>query len=276
MSRICEYCGRSIPQGEDTCPHCGAPVLPSAGSGSAGVPQTIEELKAFAARHNLPLADMRFFLGENYPDPRAFGIYEDEYGQFIVYKNKADGTRAIRYQGPDEAHAVHEIYLKMKEEIRNQRRMKSQAAAPRSSSGSARSGLQKELNLLKAFFTLVIIVVLVLNLKSCIDRSPKQGYYHYGNDYYYSQGSDWYVYDSGSYGWIPTTVDDDLSDHSDQYYESPYYSSDYGTGSFADSPYYDYDYDDDDDDWDWDDDSDWDWDSDDSWDSGSTDWDSDW
>ena len=270
MSRNCEYCGSRLPEGEDTCPSCGAPVLPSVGS--PDMPQTIEELKAFCFQHNLPLADMRFFIGQDYPEPRAFGIFEDEYGQFVVYKNKADGSRAIRYRGGNEAYAVREIYLKMKEEIKNQRRMRGQNPSTRSSDAN-RAGLKKELNLLKAFFVLVFVVALVLNLKSCVDRGPKKGYYHYGGDYYYSQGSDWYVYDTDTYGWVPTIVDDDLGQHYDQYYESPYYSSDYGAESFASSPYYDYDYDDDDD---WDDDSDWDWDSDDSWDSDFTDWDSDW
>ena len=40
---------------------------------------------------------------------------------FIVYKNKADGTRAVRYKGTDEAYAVNELYLKLKDEILNQK-----------------------------------------------------------------------------------------------------------------------------------------------------------
>ena len=38
----------------------------------------------------------------------------------IVYKNKSDGSRAIRYQGLDEAYAVNEIYLKLQVEMQKQ------------------------------------------------------------------------------------------------------------------------------------------------------------
>ena len=48
------------------------------------------------------------------------GVYQDELGDYIVYKNKADGTRVIRYQGPDEEFAVHELYQRFLEEIINQ------------------------------------------------------------------------------------------------------------------------------------------------------------
>ena len=58
----------------------------------------------------------RFFVGKNIKEPKAFGIYQDG-DDFIVYKNKANGQRAIQYQGPDESYAVNEIYFKLKEEI---------------------------------------------------------------------------------------------------------------------------------------------------------------
>ena len=61
-----------------------------------------------------------FFIGIDYRQPRAFGIYQAG-NEFIVYKNKADGTRAVRYQGTDEAYAVNELYLKLKDEILNQK-----------------------------------------------------------------------------------------------------------------------------------------------------------
>ena len=53
-------------------------------------------------RHLPPYETTRFFIGINYKKPKAFGIYQDG-DQFIVYKNKANGERAIRYQGTDEA-----------------------------------------------------------------------------------------------------------------------------------------------------------------------------
>ncbi len=36
----------------------------------------------------------------------------------IVYKNKADGSRSIRYRGPDEAYAVRALYEKLLEMCR--------------------------------------------------------------------------------------------------------------------------------------------------------------
>lgn len=57
---------------------------------------------------------MRFYIGEDFKEPKAFGVFKDTDGNFVVYKNKADGSRAIRYRGPDETHAVNEIYQKMR------------------------------------------------------------------------------------------------------------------------------------------------------------------
>lgn len=80
-------------------------------------PRTIAELEGWYRDRNLPPYETtRFFIGINYTGARAFGIYQ-EGNEFIVYKNKDDGSRAIRYQGPDEAFAVNELYLKLKSEI---------------------------------------------------------------------------------------------------------------------------------------------------------------
>ena len=83
--------------------------------------KTIEELKQWYVDHNLPDENItRFFIGKNYTEKRAFGIYKDEQtGNVVVYKNKDDGTRAIRYEGKDEAYGVNELYIRLKEEIIN-------------------------------------------------------------------------------------------------------------------------------------------------------------
>lgn len=86
-----------------------------------GVPKTIEELKAFCRAKNLPLEKMRFYIGMDFRQPKAFGIYKDSDGNFVVYKNKGDGTRAERYRGRDEAYSVNEIYQKLRSEIQIQR-----------------------------------------------------------------------------------------------------------------------------------------------------------
>ena len=80
-------------------------------------PKTIEQLSRFCATRAVPLNRMRFFIGEDCRDPKAFGIYQNVYGDFVVYKNKDDGTSVIRYRGPDEEHAVQEIFTKLESEI---------------------------------------------------------------------------------------------------------------------------------------------------------------
>ena len=57
----------------------------------------------------------RFFIGKDIKEPRAFGIYENSNGEFVVYKNKEDGSRAIRYTGTDEAYAVNELYYRLED-----------------------------------------------------------------------------------------------------------------------------------------------------------------
>ena len=115
---------------------------------------------------------------------------------------------------------------------------------------------------------------------------PRDGYYHYQNEeYYYNGAADtWFEWDAVT-GWLPVLVDDALSDHYEDYYDTDSYSSSAVYDDFADSEWYDdaydydydydYDYGDDDDDF-WDifdfsDDSGWS-----SWDSSDSDWDSDW
>ena len=79
-------------------------------------PRTIYELKQFGRKMGISFERPHFHIGENYKGRCAFGIYKDERtGNYVVYKNKDNGERAIRYNGPDEAYAVNEIYQKLKE-----------------------------------------------------------------------------------------------------------------------------------------------------------------
>ena len=114
----CEYCGGVILSSDKTCPTCGATNLLYVEDAPSVVltPHTIEELKEYCAERNMPLQRMRFFIGENYQKPKAFGIYQNGAGEFVVYKNKADGSRSIRYIGRDEEYAVSELYLKLLDE----------------------------------------------------------------------------------------------------------------------------------------------------------------
>ena len=305
MKIQCEYCGSYINDTDEICSSCGA-VNKNLKRVANGVPTTIEELKLFCKAHNLPLEQMRFFIGENYTQPRAYGIYLDEAsGEFIVYKNKADGTRAIRYQGKDEAYAVHEIYLKIKSEIENQKKYQNAAkqTSYRSSntgggytnsgySGGRKSGKDPKQRLLSSFMKVFFIVIFVQILFEVLigatigiieKNTPSTGYYQYQSDYYYYYDDDWYIYDTDSYNWYETTIDETMEDDLDSYYSSYGFDASYGVDNFQDSEYYDsssdydssYDsssYSDWDDDWD----DDYDWDSGSDWDSSYSDWDSDW
>ena len=116
----CEYCGAMIEDTAVECPNCGA-ANTNVKRMTVTTPQTIEQLQSWYVARNLPPYEVtRFFIGENHQGPKAFGIYRDG-NEFVVYKNKADGSRAIRYRGTDEAYAVNELYLKLKSEILNQK-----------------------------------------------------------------------------------------------------------------------------------------------------------
>lgn len=275
MKIPCEYCGQMIPETAQTCPHCGA-ANKNVKRTAYGVPTTIGELQAYCQRHNLPLKDMRVFIGEDYRGAKAFGIYRDETtGNFIVYKNKADGSRAVRYEGNDEAYAVNELYLKINERVSEQKR---HLAAKGAGGGNGLKAVESTGRFLSKIFirtliiqVLVILLVFVVVLVSWFFPGPSRGYYDYRGSTYYYDSSDWYEWDDYVESWSPTQVDKELKKNADDYYQTYGWREDYEAGDFTESSYYS------EEEWsssDWD--SDYDWDSGDSWDSGYDDWDSDW
>ena len=279
MKIKCEYCEQMIEDTDPQCPYCGA-INEHVKRGASEVPTTIEELKSFCAAHNMPLEKMRFFIGEDYKGARAFGIFQDGNGDFVVYKNKDNGQRAVRYKGKDEAYAVNEIYQKLKAEVLDRKGGQRNASQPAQRPQPVRKNNQRRRKKgtsgigigLTIFFICLVIIILLS------DSGPSSGYYSYNGNTYYNQNGSWYMYDSGLDDWTSDfTVPDELNDDKSagDYYQSISYSDDMGAADFQESDYYveTSSYDDDD----WDSDSDWDSGSDwDSWDSGSTDWDSDW
>ncbi len=117
----CEYCGGVILSSDKKCPTCGAANLLYVEDAPSVIltPHTIKELAEYCAERNMPLHRMRFFIGEDYKKPKAFGIFQNDKGEFVVYKNKANGSRSIRYKGFDEKYAVKELYMKLLEECHN-------------------------------------------------------------------------------------------------------------------------------------------------------------
>lgn len=283
MPDKCEYCGRPLDSSKQFCESCNAPnpsyKPESTNTAQGGAPATIEELKLYCSMKNLPLEKMRFFIGEDYRGAKAFGIFKGADGEFVVYKNKADGTRAVRYKGPDEYKAVSEIYNKLNSEMELRRGSGvSSGLTPvaKSTGGfvqNKKSLYNQKTNAQKlsgAFWTLITIGVIGGGIISSM-LVPNRGYYDYnGRDYYY-QNSTWYVYDTAYSIWeeIPY-IDAELESNYGSYYISEDYESGSDYSDFANSGFYD--------DYDYDDNSDWDddWDDWSDWDSDMTDWDSDW
>lgn len=264
MKIRCDYCNAIIDETSKNCPNCGAP-LSGANRTSEEQPKTIEELQAWYVAHHLPPEQItRFFIGKDIREPKAFGIYKNETGDFVVYKNKSTGERAIRYQGADEAYAVNELYQRLKAEIVDQKSHNpgkgTQPATPLAQPKKMRKGC------LLAVFIFVFAAMLV----AIFDKSVPNGYYNYHGTQYYRQGNEWYYYDANSDDWFHSSdldgIDEDnykdyrIDSHKGKDFEQ---STWYDAGSTSD-------------DYDWDDDDDWGGYDDSDWDSGSTDWDSDW
>ena len=238
---------------------------PDSGWEPGQVPATIEQLRAFCDYHGMPLRQMRFFVGEDFREARAFGIYRDG-DEFIVYKNKSDGRRAVRYHGPDEAYAVGELYAKLLDECHSRDLWpdgKPQGAARRQKGSKA--------VLIVVILAVMAIAVAIVGFAVASDhrRHAHDGYYNLGDEgIYYRYGSDWY-YEDDDYDWVLMYEDDAYDEAYADYYLGDDYDSDWGYSNFRSSDTWESiqeesrsssdtsdDYSD--------------------WDSGGTDWDSDW
>ena len=281
MKVRCEYCKNYIDDSEEKCPKCGA-VNKDYRRTAYEMPASIEEFKQWYKDRNLPPYETtRFFIGEDCKEPKAFGVYKDpQSGRYIVYKNKEDGSRAIRYEGKDEKYAVNELYLKLKEEVGYQKNLNySSTDKSDSSTYSTPYGIPKKPWISVALVLSVIFVAAVMFGNIGIGSrgtGPSRGYYNInGTEYYYVNGN-WYWYKDDS--WLQTSTpeyDGTLT----SYYDKRYFD---GSSSFPDiksSSIYDTS-------WDvydswsstssWDSDLDWDYGG--TWDVdyGGIDWNSDW
>lgn len=310
---ICDYCGSYIDSTNEKCPNCGA-VNSGFQRVANDTPVTIEQLQSWYAAKKLPPENItRFFIGKNVHEARAFGIYQDSEGDFVVYKNKDDGSRAVRYKGKDEAYAVNEIYLKLKAEILQQKERKQSTTPTRSTTTSSRKSGD-----LTEYIVAVVIEAVITGIASmifgfrdaaslmlllsviwffrCIKNGGNiikpilsvvvfviivssmgkvQGTYYQNNDtIYYNVLDDWYYYDNSSNSWYS-------QDYAPDSYTSYTWDDSNGYQSFKDSDYYDnydwssgYEFNSSGSGSDWDwGDDDYDWDWGSDWDSG---WDSDW
>lgn len=207
MAKVkCEYCGHYIDDSQEVCPTCRA-VNKDHKRSVGETPQTIEELQSWYRARNLPPEEVtRFFIGKDTHAPRAFGIYEAN-GEFVVYKNKSDGSRAIRYRGTDEAYAVNELYMRLKEEILNQKNLNLKKQARNQSNSYNRSYKPKKIRGTSIIVTTIVMFIFIVNILSIglfyglSDRFGTSSYNYYlteNNEIYYDEG---YKSKLGGYGW---------------------------------------------------------------------------
>lgn len=302
MKITCPYCNNLFNDTLEKCPHCGA-----ANSGvvrtAKDQPTTIEELQQWYKERGLPPYKVtRFFIGENYKSPRAFGIYKDPVTQnFVVYKNKDSGQRAIRYEGTDEAYAVNELYQRLKQEIleqkqaniekRNHQTAKKSSKGKKASKGRKKSGISR-LKMWLIFYAVSFTMAFLLPFFIGFLTDPsKDGYYHYqGKDYYHITGhaSEWYSYNYSYDDWSRVyEVPEELKHGktSKDFYYTPTWDASTQITDFKDSYVYkEYqseersirDREREENNKRYDNDSGYNWDSNDSWNSNNSNWDSDW
>ena len=259
----CPFCGATVQSNERTCPQCGAAndQYVAETQRTVFLPKTIDELKEYCAQRGMPLLRMRFFVGEDFREPKAFGIYKDG-DRYVVYKNKANGERAIRYQGPDEAYAVNELFQKLLEECHN--RGIYPDGKPEGTSGSRSVSQRKSRNRISPLYIVIVCLCALGFILFASGSHKNDGYYKSGSRVVYRYGNDWYYYSDYSHDWyegadLHYTTEDDA-------YLGTDYNSDWGTSNFKTSSTWESireshsssssDYD--------------------SWDSSDTDWDSDW
>lgn len=263
----CEYCGSTLLSDERTCKSCGAPNPNFVADTERTVflPRTIEELKEYCAERGMPLLRMRFFIGEDFREAKAFGIFR-EGDEFVVYKNKADGSRAVRYRGPDEAHAVQEIFTKLLDECHKRDIWPDGRPAAQETARTAPAKQSRKFSSVLG----AIFIVFALFVGTAVYTSEKthanDGYYQYNDrGVYYRYGSDWYYNDANDdFGWYETAAPAETEFESGFIGEN--YDSDWGVSDFRSSQIWE----------DMQSDSTTSSDDYDDWDSDDTDWDSDW
>lgn len=239
MKITCEFCGIEYDDTLEKCPSCDA-VNKFVRKSTMKNPTTIEELKKWYKANNLPPYEVtRFFIGCDYKNPRAFGIFKDENtGIVTVYKNKDNGQRAVRYEGTDEAYAVNEILTKLKEEVIIQKQhqavnksastkqkpaVKSAYSVPESkrSIDMRNDAIKRALRNKKTgervgkIIPIAIVLLIFFIFVGAFTREIRissGGYYSYNGGYYYRWTSDenYYRYDDEIKDWVYCENNEDM------------------------------------------------------------------
>lgn len=240
MERSCIFCGRSLADGDEVCPNCGTPVSRGAESAPDSVgrrdpladgPRSLDELKAYCRAHRLSPEALRFSIGRDSAESRVTGIFREPSGDFVVFRNKGDGSRLELYRGTDEASAVRVFFPRLQDALARQRSGSGRAAASRSS-----ASVRRQSGCLTRPLLLVILLIILFSLVfTFFDRSPSKGYYRYNEVYYYCDDGDWYYYSTSMLSWIPLAAPEpELADNAREYFESSVYRSSFPVPDFED------------------------------------------
>ena len=215
MKIKCEFCGTMMDDALSACPSCGAPNK-NVRRSTDDQPLTLEELRQWYESKGLPPEEVtRFFIGKDVREPKAFGIYyEEDTGNYVVYKNKASGERSVRYRGTDQAYAVNELFQRLKQEIIQQKMLnvkkrQGENGAQPTKAGKRAKGFLGNLAVIAGvigvaaagFFAFLLVFGLFLTR-----NDPSAGYYTYDNtSYYYSDesygGLNWFRYSASAHDW---------------------------------------------------------------------------
>ena len=197
---------------------------------------SIDDILMVAKQENIPLEDIRFFIGKDEKYPKAFGIFQDETGMWVVYKNKSDGSRSIRYRGESEQEACQIIWDKLEEETKKQKKNRDwwihQELLVEDAEAAEEKGLQEEvvrnkslvsteivsklLDGLYDFGRWVVLVAFVLtllyqvgNIVETVQQNNTQqieiqtrkanGYYHHFYEWFYFDNPYWYHFENDAW-----------------------------------------------------------------------------
>ena len=203
---------------------------------------SVEEFKHFAYLHSLPLADMRFAVGENKGyEPRWFYLYFDPITEeWVVAKNKDTGERVERYRGPSEEEACHILFDKLTSEVSRRGLLHNEYKDPwlgvngdewtvvkRNDSPSSNEDYveiknktphkKREISMLPILIIMVVIVLTYVGMGGNVGHSS-----YYDND-------DYYYYDYGDYDDYDDYDSYDSYDSFDSYDSYDSYDTDWGS-----------------------------------------------
>lgn len=238
-TEFCPLCGAPVAPVEEPAPEPAAPAQPET------TPRTVEELMALCASHDVPPVSQRFFIGADEKDTPGYGLFLDEFGDYVFYHNHSSGDRAIRYKGRDEGYAVEEMYRRMKAAHLFYRPVARQENSSRSvhhHTHSSQSRHRRQQIRRRRWAIAIAAVVVLCCVAAVVLRwralQPKDGYYHYQGRYYYLQHRQWYAYDSVMDKWGETEANPTIVANYQVYYRSTYYWEGSPVSDFCASGFY--------------------------------------